>query len=660
MRYLLLGNPNVGKSSLFNLLTNTYAHVGNHGGITVEAKLGRFPYGEIIDLPGTYSVSPSSQDEGVVTQALIKEQYNGMINIVDSTHLKRNLHLTIQLLELGAPMYIVANMIDELEKSGMKLDVDQLSNHLGCPVFSVSAKTKAGVSDLKQSIAKVEVREPLKLNYGQVIEEGITQIKHYLMANRIQVRRRWLAIQLLEGNEAVLDYIDLNKRDEIMAVIQQTEEKVIQENIALSLKGAIFNTRREYIEYVLNKCLSSSGEVNHAKYFNRKIDQVLTHPFYGLITFILVMYSMYALTFDFLGNIISDFIDGWISNDFGPFMVDLLTSFGVEQDGILMSLVVDGVIAGVGGVLVFVPQITILFFLLAVIEGTGYMSRVAMMLDTLLSKFGLNGKSIVPLVTGIGCNVPAVMSTRTIADKKERLLTILIIPFMSCSARIPIYGLLASIFFENHRGLVIISMYIIGTFVALVAAKALSLSIFKNTANNFMLEIPPYRIPSGRNVFRHTKLMVRDFVEKAGKFILLGTVMLWFLQYIGPSGVATSQDQSFLALIGKVIAPLLSPLGFGNWQSSSSLIVGFIAKELIYSSMIVIYGSHDVISHFFTPLSAYSFMLFSLLYLPCLPTVAVIKQETKSLKITLLALLFTFSVAYVITLIVYQSGSLLL
>jgi len=295
--------------------------------------------------------------------------------------------------------------------------------------------------------------------------------------------------------------------------------------------------------------------------------------------------------------------------------------------------------------------------MLAIIEGTGYMSRVAIMLDTLLSRFGLNGKSIVPLVTGIGCNVPAVMATRTIADKKERLLTILIIPFMSCSARIPIYALLASLFFAKYKAIVILSMYAIGTIVALVCAKLLSLSIFKNKTNNFILEIPPYRIPSGRNVYRQTKMMIMDFIEKAGKFILIGAIVLWFLNNLGPNGLTEIPGSSFLAYLGNFFAPIFKPLGFGSWQSTSSLIVGFLAKELIFSSMIVIYGGQHLVSNGFTGLSAFSFMVFSLLYLPCLATVGTIQQETKSLRFTLLALLFTFMVAYVVSLIIYQIGS---
>jgi ferrous iron transport protein B len=658
MRYLLIGNPNVGKSSLFNLLTNSYAQVGNYGGITVEAKMGRYKDGVILDLPGTYSVSPTSEDEGVVTHALLNDPYDGLINIVDATHLKRNLQLTIQLLELAVPTKIVLNMMDEIEHSGMKLDVNSLGDALGCPVYPISAKTKKGIDELKLDLTN-QTTHHFHINYDQVIETAIERIELVLTGALIKANKRWIALQLLEGNQGIQTLLSESEKHKITQIVSETEQEIIASKLALSLKGAIFNIRRTFIESVLAQCLIKTGAKNQTKQMNHKIDRVLTHPIFGFMIFILVMLGVYTLTFDFLGNIISDAFDGWMGDSFTPFIVNLLERFGVGKDHIIMNLVTEGIIAGVGGVLVFIPQIAILFLLLAIIEGTGYMARVAIMLDTMLSKFGLNGKSIVPLITGFGCNVPAIMATRTIADKKERLLTMMIIPFMSCSARIPVYGLLASIFFEKYRGIVILSMYVLGTLVALLSAKLLSLSIFKNSANQFVLEIPPYRLPAARNIYRQTKMMVTDFIEKAGKYILLGAMVLWFLQYVGPNGVATTQDGSFLALIGKGFAPLLAPLGFGNWQSASSLIVGFFAKELIYSSMIVIYGSESIIGLTFDPISAYSFMVFSLLYLPCFATVGTLKQESKSTKFTLMVLSFGFVVAYILSTLIYQIGNII-
>lgn len=660
MRYLLIGNPNVGKSSVFNRITDTYAHVGNYGGITVEQKQGKFEYGEIIDLPGTYSVSPNSTDEGVVTHSLIEQNYDCIINIVDSTHLKRNLHLTIQLLELGYPVYLVANMVDELRYSGKQIDFNKLASKLKCQVYGVSAKTKEGLDILKESLKTPYKNQPFQIYYGTIIEKAIDKIIKLINSKENSQYMRWLAIQLLEGNDGIKSAINVLNMDELTLIIEQTEKEIINSKTALSLKGAIFNCRRTFIDKVIKESVVVITSQNKQKELNNKIDRIITHPFYGFLLFILVMFSIYFLTFDFFGTIISDYMDLFISDYFSPFVQTFLNSISVKDDSLLMTLIIDGVIAGVGGVIIFVPQISILFLILAFVEGTGYMARVAIMLDTLLSKFGLNGKSIVPLVTGLGCNVPAIMATRTIADKKERLLTILIIPFMSCSARIPIYALLASLFFDKYKAVVIISMYVIGTIVALISAKLLSLSIFKNNNNNFILEIPPYRLPSGKNVYRYTKLMIMDFINKAGKFILLGSILLWFLQYIGPGGKAITQDTSFLAYLGNFFAPIFAPIGFGSWEATSSLIVGFLAKELIVSSMIVIYGEVTTVSYAFTGLSAYTFMVFSLLYLPCLATVGTIKQETKSNLFTLFSLLFTFVVAYIVSLLVYQIGLLLI
>lgn len=655
MRYLLIGNPNVGKSSIFNLITNAYAHVANYGGITIDKKMGKFKYGEIIDLPGTYNIIPSSEDEGIVTYALLNETYDGIINVVDSTHLKRNLHLTIQLLERGFPVVLALNMIDELVESGKKVNYHKLSEKLKCQVFGVSAKTKAGIDELNESLQTVKKNEPLKIYYGEIIEKAIDKITSLVEGDDI-VLKRFLAIQILEGNSDIFKYINVNHHEDIKDIYTECEKAIIDTKTAFSLKGAIFNRRREFINSICKDCLITVSDYNKTKVKNHKIDKYVMHPFWGSIIFLLVIFSVYFFTFDVLGSLLSDGIEYFMLEILSPFMEKTLLSLGAKEDGVLMSLVLEGVIAGVGGVLVFIPQIGILFFLLAVIESTGYMARVAINLDTLFSKFGLNGKAIIPLVTGIGCNVPAIMATRTIADKRERYLTILILPFMSCSARIPIYALMASLFFDKYKALIILSMYLIGTVVALVAAKLLSLSIFKNTANDFILEIPPYRLPRKENVIRQTSRMITDFIEKAGKFILLGTIVLWFLQYLGPSGIAKTNDSSFLAYLGNFFAPIFKPIGFGHWQASSSLIVGFLAKELIFSSMMVIYGSEAAVSLAFTGISAFSFMVFSLLYLPCLATIGTIHQETKSLKFTLLASLFTFSVAFIVSFIVYQLG----
>lgn len=653
MKYLLIGNPNVGKSSLFNRLTDSYAPVGNIGGVTVESKVGIFEHGEIVDLPGTYNVAPSSEDEGVVTNTLIYENYDTIINIVDGTHLKRNLQLTIELLELGKPMYLVVNMADELEQAGFQLNVQALEQHLGIPVILTSARTGFHMDVLKETLKDKPKVIPVKITYHPIIEDAIKKIEQTFKHLPHSINKRWLAVQLLSGNKGLHTLLTDDHLSNLLKIVTKTEQKVIDRGLARSIKGLIYQSRREQITRIVDGVLIPMGSTNDKKFKSQRIDKILMHPVWGIVIFILVLFGLYTLTFDLLGNHIAKWLEFLLFERLTPFIEHFFIQKGIPSDNFILRLFIEGIIPGVGGVLVFVPNILILFALIAIIDGTGYIARVAVLLDTLLKRFGLNGKTIIPLITGIGCNVPAIMATRTIEDKNERRLTMMIIPFMSCSARIPIYGLMASLFFERYRGFVILSMYVIGAVVALLSAKILSLSIFKVDQKHFVLEIPPYRIPSVQNVYRYTKMMVKDFINKAGKFILLGTMILFFLQYLGPTGIVESQEDSFLALGGRILAPLFAPLGFGNWQAASSLIVGFFAKEMIYSSMMIIYGGKGTIAHMFTPASALSFMVFSLLYMPCLATVGVIRQESQSLRFTTSSLIFSFVVSYLISVCLY-------
>lgn len=658
MKYLLIGNPNVGKSSLFNRLTSTFSHVGNIGGLTVDAKVGAFEYGEIVDLPGCYSVAPSSEDEGLVTSTLLKGDFDGIINIVDGTHLKRNLHLSLELLELGVPLYLVVNMVDELEASGFVLDQDRLMQRLGIPVTVISAKNGLHVDTLKTSLQQIPPRGTYQVIYHPIIEQAIDAIIQSLPD--VSINPRWLAIQLLCGNEGVLALLSEAQRGQVLPIIERAEFAVSEKKIAHSLKGLIYSHRRDAIQQLLDGVLIQIRPINQKKQITHRIDRLIMHPVWGLIIFIFILLGVYTFTFDLVGNRMSNWLEGMLFNRMATWLESFLIDRGIPSNHLFLRLLMKGIIPGVGGVLVFIPNIMLLFILIAIVDGTGYMARVAVMLDTLLKRFGLNGKSIVPLITGIGCNVPAIMATRTIEDPKERRLTMLIIPFMSCSARIPIYALIGSIFFERYRGLIILSMYFIGTAVALFSAKWLSLSLFKINQQHFILEMPPYRWPLLRNVYRYSKTMVMDFIAKAGQFILLGTIILFFLQELGPYGMVENQEQSYLAYIGRFIAPLFTLLGFGNWQASSSLIIGFFAKELIYSSMMVIYGSKEAITLMFTPASAFAFMVFSLLYMPCLATVGVIRSESHSLRYTTLSLVFTFVVSYTVSLLIYGFLKLIL
>jgi ferrous iron transport protein B len=656
MIYLLAGNPNVGKSTFFNYMTQSHVHVGNYSGITVEKRVHHIKHYEnanLVDLPGTYNVAPNSQDEGIVTYSILNEDYKGIVNIIDSTHLKRNLHLTIQLLELGVPSLLVFNLKDALKNNGYAIDTDKITKLLKANAISISAKkaTKEDQQMVAEEIKNLAAFKALELNYHPIIKWGMQRIHDLLRYDNFQVKKKWVALQLLEGNEGIYDFVDLTKEEKIRQVVKEVEQRIIDEEVALSLKGAIFNTRRAFIEEIIEACLIKVEDKEHSKYFNQKIDRYLTHPVLGIPIFFMIMLVVYQISFgEFLG--LGNFLTGYFELFWENIIVQY-TSLGLEYVGItgfMHGLVVDGILAGIGGVLVFLPQIIILFFLLAILEGTGYMARVAIVMDRFLSIFGFNGKSIVPIITGFGCTVPAIMATRTIADKKERILTILTLPFVSCSARLPIYVLFINIFFDSYRAIIMLGIYILGIVVTLLSAKLFSLSFFKGSGTKFLLEVPPYRVPQLRTITYQAFEKAKRFVKKAGTFILVGSIILWLLSNIGTTGININQEDSFLSMIAGFIAPIFSPLGFGSWQAVSSLISGFLAKEVVVSSLQILYMG-DVSSGFDT-LSALTYLIFASLYIPCISTVATIKAETQSRKWTLFSVVYPFVVAYIVAFIV--------
>lgn len=656
----LFGNPNTGKTSLFNNLTGSYEYVGNWSGVTVEKKIGILRQHDvpIVDLPGIYSLQPLSRDEGVATEFLLTESFSAIVNIVDASQLKRNLHLTVQLLEFGKPLMIALNMIDVAEKRGVKVDAEKLSQCIGVPVIPVIARTGKGTKELVCTILSLTEQSghSFSIDYGRDVEAAVQKIGEQL-PDDLPVSKRWLALQFLEGNERVHAYLQ--------TYLEVAPLLLIRDNVRQKLGRALAEHMYEVRERWIAKVIETSTVTTKQKTLTltEKIDAIVTNKYLGLPIFLLFMYIMFMLTFDWLGSPLADLLDQFFSGPLTDWLSKLLSLIGASP--FIKELVLSGIVSGVGGVLVFVPQIFILFFFISLLEDSGYMARVAMVMDRFMEAIGLNGKAFIPMIIGFGCNVPGVMAARTIEQPKERLLTILLLPFMSCSARLPVYALFAGTFFAKNQAIVVFFLYILGIVVALGLAKLFSATLLKDESSVFVIELPPYRMPQALTLWRSTWDKGKGFVRKAGTFIFGGSVAIWLLTYVGPKGIGVSMDDSFLAVVSSVLAPILAPLGFGTWQAGASLITGFLAKEVVVSTMNIIYHAQNMdvlqkalVQHF-TPLSALSFITFVLLYTPCLATVATIRKETGSRKWTFISIGCALSIAYVISFVIYQGGMLL-
>ncbi|WP_214829180.1 ferrous iron transport protein B [Exiguobacterium algae] len=652
-RIALIGNPNTGKTSLFNRLTGSFAHVGNWAGVTIEQKIGQLhgEAGQLIDLPGVYDLDPLSADEAIVSRFLLHESFDGMINIIDASQLERNLQLTLQLLEMGRPIQIGLNMVDVAEGRGMRVNLERFEELLDVDVFPITARTGAGCEVLLSSLQTKE-RQPFVLDYGADTEEAIQQILELTGRSK---QDRWIAVQYLAGNRVISEQLEAS-----MPSISDIR-KTLEITLGRFAHAHITERRRDWAKLIRHQVIEENN-ANEMTMTDR-IDAVVTHPILGLPIFFAVLYSLFHVTFNWVGAPLSDLLDGFLSGSLTTGAVWLLQALGASE--FIQALIVDGIIAGVGGVLVFVPQIFVLFFFISFLEDSGYMARVAIVMDRFMQMVGLNGKSFIPMIIGFGCNVPGIMAARTVEEERERLVTIFISPFMSCSARLPIYAVFAASFFASNQALVVLSLYILGIVLALLAAKLFTNVLAAEDKHSlFIVEQPPYRVPQGLTLWRSTWQKAKGFVRKAGTFIFGGSVFIWLLAYSGPDGFNVPMNDSFLAMIGGAIAIFLVPLGFGTWQAGASLITGFLAKEVVVSTMAIIYAvSESDLSEsllpIFTPLSAYSFMAFVLLYVPCLATVAVIRREVGSAKLTWFASLYGLGVAYAVSLIIYQIGRLL-
>ncbi|WP_442598389.1 ferrous iron transport protein B [Neobacillus sp. D3-1R] len=667
-QFALFGNPNTGKTSLFNNLTGSYEYVGNWSGVTVEKKVGKLRHhnGQLIDLPGVYSLNPLSKDEEVVTEFLLTDEFEKILNIVDASQLKRNLQLTIQLLEFGKPLLVGLNMIDVAKTRGMSINEKKLGEVLGVSIVPIIARSGKGCDVLSKELTLTSNKEikasHFKIDYG-FVESSIEQVIK-LLPDRLSMNKRWLAIQFLEGNKRVEAYLDGLNIDgtALLQIKKDVEGKLENRGYNPAIRQYIYNIRDQKIMAIINEVTSVASL--QKKNATEVIDQIVTNKFLGLPIFLLFMYVMFMLTFDWLGSPLADLLDAFFSGPLTNILKSSLTAIGASS--FIQALVLDGIVAGVGGVLVFVPQIFIMFFLISFLEDSGYMARVAMVMDRVMETIGLNGKAFIPMIIGFGCNVPGIMAARTIEQPKERLLTILLTPLMSCSARLPVYALFVEAFFVKHQALVVLSLYVLGIVVALVVARIFSSLFFKEESSLFVIELPPYRVPQALTLWRSTWEKGKGFIRKAGTFIFGGSVLIWLLAYAGPHGFNVEMDDSFLAMIGGLIAPVLAPLGFGTWQAGASLLTGFMAKEVVVSTMNIIYHVPDttslqgILSEHYTDLSAFSFMAFVLLYVPCLATVATIKKETGSTKWTYFSIIYALLVAYIIAIVIYQIGGLLI
>ena len=663
MIFALAGNQNCGKTTLFNALTGSNQHVGNFPGVTVDQKSGEVREHKectVVDLPGIYSLRTYTQEEIVTRDYILNQKPDGIINIVDATNIERNLYLTLQLLELRVPMVLALNMMDEVRANGGTIDVQKLSDDLGIPVVPITAAKGEGVSELMDRAVETAKNRVLPKVYdfcaaNSPVHRCVHAVVHLLEdhAERLGLPPRFCATKLIEGDRDMADrlVLDQNERELLEhCIVQMETENGLDRNASLA------DMRYTFIEQVTADAVVKCHE---SKEHKRSVawDRVLTGKYTALPVFFGVMLLIFWLTFEVIGQGLSDLLA--LGIDYVTAGVDgALTAYGINP--VVHSLIIDGIFAGVGSVLSFLPIIVTLFFFLSILEDTGYMARVAFVMDKLLRKIGLSGRSIVPLLIGFGCSVPAIMATRTVSSDRDRKMTILLTPYMSCSAKIPIYGFFTAAFFTDHKALVMISLYVLGIVVGILAALVMKGTAFRGKPVPFVMELPNYRMPSAKSVGLLLWEKAKDFLQRAFTVIFLATVVIWFLQSFDTRlNVVTDSADSLLALIGQWLAVLFRPLGFGDWRCATALISGFIAKESVVSTLQVLLGNAAITS-LFTTRSAISFLVFTLLYTPCIAAVATIRRELGARIKTVGVVLLQCVVAWLAAYIAYAVGGLLL
>ena len=659
----LVGNPNCGKTSLFNFASGSHERVGNYSGVTVDAKEGYADFEgyhlKLIDLPGTYSLSAYSPEELYVRKQLLEDTPDVIINVLDSSNIECNLYLTTQLMDMHLRVVCALNMFDETERRGDHLSIDTLSSLLGMPMVPTSFKTGRGLPELLREVIHIfESQEGhdnyyrhIHINHGHEIEDGIANIQTFLKGNdllRLRYSTRWLALKLLEKDQKAEEVIaSLPESKQILAA-RDTAVHRVKEETGNDSETAIMDAKYGFIRGALHEAGYVVGAKEDTYKTTHKLDALITNRWVGFPIFFFILYLMFEVTFT-LGQYPMDWIEMGVER-LGELIGDTMS------EGPLKAMLIDGVIGGVGSVIVFLPQILILYTFISFMEDSGYMARAAFIMDKLMHGMGLHGKSFIPLIMGFGCNVPAVMATRTIESRRSRLITMLVLPMMSCSARLPIYIMIIGAFFSvRYQSLVMISLYVVGIVLSVIIARVLSTWVIKGEDTPFVMELPPYRFPTAKAIFRHTWEKGKQYLKKMGGVILVASIIVWALGYFGTMGVAPSLEESFIGLLGKSIEPLFTPQGF-DWRLDVSLIAGVGAKEIVASTIGVLYTD----DFNFTPLTAYAFLLFVLIYFPCIATVVAIKNESGSWRWAFFAACYTTLLAWVVSALVYQIGNLLL
>lgn len=662
LNVVFVGNPNCGKTSLFNIASGAHERVGNYSGVTVDAKVGHFDFEgyhfNLVDLPGTYSLSTYTPEELYVRKYIIEKHPDIIINVIDASNLERNLYLTTQLIDMDVPMIIALNMFDELRESGNQLDIDQLGILLGAPIVPTIGKTGEGVKELFHQIIQIaegkqKTARHIHINHGVLLEEKITRVEALIRMNpepHHNYSARFLAIKLLENDRQVEDIV--RKLENCADILAERDvcQKEIQQEIDEDSESAITDAKYGYVQGAMKETFQKIYK--YKRLMTKRIDAVVTHQVWGYPIFLLLMYLMFFCTFN-IGQYPMDWIDAgveWLGEWVGAWM----------PDGPLKDLIVDGIISGVGGVIVFLPNIMILYAFISWMEDSGYMARAAFIMDKIMHRMGLHGKSFIPMIMGFGCNIPAIMATRTIEDRKSRLITMLITPLMSCSARLPVYIIIISAFFPKNSALILFSMYLIGIMFSIIMAKLLSRFVVKGESTPFVMELPPYRMPSMKSVWRHTWEKGKQYLKKMGTTILVASIAVWALSYFPHHDELSEEQQmeiSYIGQIGKFVEPIIQPCGLA-WKEGVALVTGVGAKEIVASTMSVLYHG-DITTSGMTPLAAFSFMVFVLLYFPCIPTCIGIKHESGKWKWAGFTALYTTLLAWLASMVIYQVGSIL-